>query len=75
NLAPGARVSYFVLPGDNLAIIASKLNSTVEAIVAANPDILTDGETTTIYPGWILQVPINLVTPTITPLPTVTPTP
>jgi hypothetical protein len=36
---------------------------------------LTDGELTVLNPGWVLQVPVNLVTPTLTPLPTVTPTP
>jgi LysM repeat protein len=71
----GTRITYFVLPGDNLALIASKMNSTVEAIVAANPDILVDGDASVIYPGTLLLVPVNLVTPTITPLPTVTLTP
>ena len=75
NIAAGARITYFILPGENLAFIASKMNSTVEAIIAANPEALPDGEASVIYPGQLILVPVNLVTPTITPLPTVTETP
>lgn len=67
---PGTRVSYFVLPGDSLGIIANKMNSTVAAILNANRDLLTEGENSVIYPGWTLIVPVNLVTP----VPTATPT-
>jgi LysM repeat protein len=76
NAAPGTKFPYVVLPGDSLGSIARKLNSTIEAIVAANKDLLKDGAATVIQPGWILIVPINLVTPqpTSTP-PAVTETP
>jgi LysM repeat protein len=68
---PGTRVNYFVLPGDSLGGIAAKMNSTITAIVNANKDILTDAENSVLYPGWVLVVPVNLVTPVPTQTPTV----
>jgi LysM repeat protein len=62
------------MPGDSLGAIANKFNSTVEAIVAANKTLLTDGATSVIYPGEQLLIPINLVTPVPTKSPTPTPT-
>jgi hypothetical protein len=62
----------------------------VTAIVNANKTLLKNGENSVIYPGWVLVVPVNLVTPlpsptatgptatgtpTSTPTPTATPTP
>jgi LysM repeat protein len=70
NAVPGTRISYFVLPGDSLGLIAAKLNSTVAQIVNANRTLLVDGENSIIYPGWILIVPVNLVTPIPSPTPT-----
>ena len=77
NAPRGTKVSYLVLPGDSLGGIANKLNSTIEAIVAANKTLLKDGDKTVIYPGWTLIVPINMVTPvpTSTTSPTATNTP
>jgi LysM repeat protein len=60
-LAVGTRISYLVLPGDSLGLIATKFNSTVAAIVAANKTLL--GTSTVIDPGWTLLVPINIATP------------
>ncbi len=74
-LAKGARISYFVMPGDSLGAIAAKFNSTVAAIVQANPTLLKNGENSVIYPGWTLLVPVNVVTPVPTATPTATPTP
>lgn len=78
NAPAGTKIQYFVLPGDNLGLIATKFRSTVAAIVKANPDILKD-ETTVLYPGYILIIPVNLVTPvptfTSTQTPTATATP
>lgn len=74
-LAAGSRIAYFVMPGDSLGAIAAKFNSTIEAIVQANPSLLEDGEESLIYPGWTLLVPINIATPVPTTVPTVTPTP
>jgi LysM repeat protein len=69
-LAPGFRITYRVMPGDGLSLIANKLNSTVDAILLANKTSLPDGASTILSPGQLLLVPINLVTP----VPTVTPT-
>ncbi len=74
-IAPGYRISYFVLPGDSLGSIANKMNSTIDAIVNANKTLLTDGADSVIYPGWTLVVPVDLVTPVPTSTPTATATP
>jgi D-gamma-glutamyl-meso-diaminopimelic acid endopeptidase CwlS len=60
-LLAGTRISYLVMPGDNLGLIAAKYNSTVDAIVKANKTLL--GTSTVIHPGWTLLVPINIATP------------
>jgi LysM repeat protein len=74
-LAAGTKIIYRVMPGNSLGYIAGQFNTTSEAIVAANKTILTDGINSMIYPGQLLQVPINLVTaiPTKTLTPTLTP--
>ncbi len=59
-LPRGKEIEYFVLPGDTLAGIAAKFNSTVDAIVEASE---LDGPTAVIFVGQILKVPVNLVTP------------
>ena len=59
-LPRGFEIEYFVLPGDTLAGIAARFNSTVDAIVQANE---LDGPTAVIFVGQILKVPVNLVTP------------
>jgi len=69
NLQSGSKVPYAVQPGDTLAGIASKFNSTTDAIVTANN--LKDPNA--IQVGQQLQIPVNLVTPTVTRLPTSTP--
>jgi len=70
----GTIVEYLVKPGETLAIIAEKLNSTVEEIVAEN-EIENPN---TIQAGTFLRVPVNLVTPVPTntpgPSPTTAPT-
>ena len=66
----GTRLDYFVLPGDSLGSIAAKMRSTVDQIVALNKTILPNGVNTILYPGWVLVVPVNLVT--VTPLPSST---
>jgi LysM repeat protein len=72
-LAPGARITYRVMPGDSLGGIANKLNSTVDAIILANKTALKAGVSSLIYPGQLLVVPINLVTPVPTKAATATP--
>jgi len=74
-LAPGSRITYRVMPGDSLTLIAFKLNSTVDAIVLANKIALPDGISTILSPGQLLVVPINLVTPVPTVILTATSTP
>jgi LysM repeat protein len=63
NGLPAPQIVYEVKGGDTLLGIALDHGTTVEAIVAANPDTDID----LIYPGQQLIVP--LATPTITPTP------
>ena len=75
-LLPGSRINYQVMPGDSLAGIAIKMNTTVAAIVAANQATMkADGANTVIYQGELILVPIDLVTPLPTKAVTATPTP
>jgi LysM repeat protein len=69
NLSPGTRIQYIVKPGDNLQTIASKFNSTAEAIALLNDMTVTD----VLFVGRTLIVPVNIATPTITPTPNLTP--
>ncbi len=74
-LVPGTRITYTVMPGDSLGSIANNLNSTVAAIVNANPTTLkTNGANSVLYVGELIIVPINLVTPVPTKKVTATPT-
>ena len=57
---PGFRVEYMVRPGDSLGSIANRLRSTVEDILEYNEDL---EDPNAIYPGQILIVRVNLVTP------------
>jgi LysM repeat protein len=72
NLARGAIIKYFVLSGDSLRSIADQFLTTVDAIIEANEFDDPDS----IYPGQIINVPVNLITPTFGPpnTPTMTPT-
>lgn len=71
NLGRGTKVEYQVLPGDTLAGIAAKFNSTQDDIVKANPDLGTDLNSLKV--GQKLQIPVNMVTATATLPPTSTP--
>jgi len=74
-LFPGSRITYRVMPGDSLGAIANKLNSTIAAIVLANQATMkTNGASTVLYPGELILVPIDLVTPLPTKAVTATPT-
>jgi len=85
DLAAGTRIIYTIESGDTLDLIASKFNSTVEAILALK-DNKDAGLTLTdpIFVGQKITVPVNIATPvptqvaTVTPsaeTPTITPTP
>ena len=69
NLTKGTKIDYRVLPGDTLAGIAAKFNSTQDEILKAN----TIDNPNALSVGQILQIPVNVVTPTATLPPTSTP--
>lgn len=62
NLRSGTLIEYTVLPGDTLAGIAIRFNSLVDNIIEEND--ITDPNA--LAAGDVLQIPVNLVTPTAT---------
>jgi LysM repeat protein len=74
-LVPGSKITYRVMPGDSLGSISAKFNSTIASLLLLNKTALTDGEASIIYPGQLLIVSINIVTPVPTVKPTATATP
>jgi formylglycine-generating enzyme required for sulfatase activity len=68
NLPRGTKLEYIVLPGDTLASIAAKFSSKEEDIIIANS--IEDSNALSV--GQVLQIPVNLVTPTATLPPTST---
>jgi hypothetical protein len=74
DLARGTKIVYTIQSGDSLELIARKFNSTVEAILALkeNKDAgITDANK--ISAGQKIVVVVNIVTPTPTRRPSVTP--
>jgi uncharacterized protein YkwD len=69
DLPRGRLVEYRVLPGDTLAGIAVRFNSLAENIIEENG--IEDANALQV--GQVLQIPVNLVTPTATLPPTSTP--
>lgn len=69
NLPRGTKLEYTVASGDSLGAIADKFNSTIEAIIEENN--ITNPNS--LFVGQVLQIPVNLVTPTATRPPTSTP--
>lgn len=78
-------IEYTVASGDMLYVIIEKYNSTLDAVLKENKDIIKSANDP-LYPGTKLKIPVNLVTPvptatmgTIYPtapvLPSKTPTP
>ncbi len=65
-LPRGTKIEYVVQPLDSLLSIASKFNSTVEAILEENPDI---EDAASIFVGQKVIVPVNIATPTPTSTP------
>lgn len=72
-LPRGARIQYTVLLGDTLEVIAAKFNSTAEDIARQNRRNNQDLTNADLRAGEVLVVRINLVTPTLTPVPSRTP--
>ena len=56
---PGTLISYTVLSGDTLGVIAIRFNSTVAAIVKENKLVNAND----IFAGLILKIPVNIATP------------
>lgn len=71
NVATGTKINYIVKSGDTLALIASRFDSTVDAIMKENK--LTDANVISV--GQTLVIPVKIVTPTPTKKPTNTITP
>jgi LysM repeat protein len=71
DLGRGTRLSYTVLPGDTLAGIAAKFNSTVDAIMAITDNKIDDPNALQAYQ--VLIIPVNMITATATRPPTSTP--
>lgn len=69
NLPRGTILEYTVSSGDSLGAIADRFNSTIEAIIEENE--ITNPNS--LFVGQVLQIPVNLVTPTATRPPTSTP--
>ena len=59
SVPPGTLISYTVMPGDSLGVIAIRFNSTVAAIVKENK--LANANA--INAGLILKIPVNIATP------------
>jgi len=70
NLPAGSRLDYTIQPGDTIAGIASKFNSTAEDILKENKIAAADANK--IFVGQKIVVRANLVTPTRPPAPTIT---
>lgn len=69
--ARAQKVEYVVQAGDTISSIASKFNTTQEDILNENELEATD----TIFVGQVLEIRVNMVTPTNTLAPTTTPGP
>ncbi|MHB0923120.1 MAG: LysM peptidoglycan-binding domain-containing protein [Bellilinea sp.] len=70
NMPRGTKIEYTVQSGDSLDTIAAKFNSTIEDIMEQNK--ITDKNKINV--GDILIIRVNLVTPTPTRAPSLTPT-
>ena len=71
DLEAGTKITYTIQSGDSLATIADEFNTTMEDIIAQNPDKLGD-DTNTLTIGMQITIRVNLVTPTPTFAPTST---
>jgi LysM repeat protein len=71
DIVRGTKIEYRVKTGDTLDLIASRFNSTKETIIRENKIV----DPNQLFAGQILIIPVNLVTPTLTVVPTSTPAP
>ena len=71
DLPRGFEIEYIVLPGDTIAAIAAKFNTTIAAIIEKNEL----EEASTIELGQLLIIPSSLVTPTASLVPATSETP
>jgi len=71
DLEAGTKITYTIQSGDSLATIADEFNTTVDDIIAQNPDKLGD-DTNTLVIGMEITLRVNIVTPTPTFAPTST---
>lgn len=69
DLRSGTLIPYTVQSGDSLGAIADLFNSTIDAIIEEN----SIENPNALFVGQVLQIPVNLVTPTATRPPTSTP--
>ncbi len=83
DIKPGTLITYQLVAGDTLAALAARFNSTLDAILKANPTITNANA---VKEGDIIKIPVNIVTPvptatqgtvlpTVVPPPSSTPTP
>ena len=72
DLEAGTKISYKIQSGDSLASIASQFNTTVDDILAQNPDKFDEDDLNNISIGMEIIIRVNLVTPTPTFAPTST---
>jgi LysM repeat protein len=73
DLRAGTKITYTIQPGDTIAGIAAKFNSTYEDILKENK--IAEADANKIFVGQQITVRANLVTPTASPQPTITPGP
>jgi LysM repeat protein len=71
DIEAGTKITYKIQSGDSLASIADQFNTTVDDIIAQNPDKLGD-DTNTLSIGMEITLRVNIVTPTPTFAPTST---
>lgn len=72
NLEGGTKITYTIQSGDSLASVASQFNTTVDDIIAQNPDKFDEDDLNNISIGMEITIRVNIVTPTPTFAPTST---
>ncbi len=60
HLLAGSLIAYWVQPGDTLPLLAGKYDSSIAAIIEANPGMAVEK----LVPGETLNIPVNLLQPT-----------